>query len=65
MRPNRGQNQARPRLLTTILPTRRGTSTTAPLPRCDRSLQSRSLRANWDGTYVYARLPKSAPHYPP
>eukprot|EP00965_Chrysotila_dentata_P054637 1813944-Pleurochrysis_carterae.AAC.1 len=33
---------------------------TAPLRRCDRSLRSRGLRESWDGTYTYARLPKSA-----
>eukprot|EP00965_Chrysotila_dentata_P063627 2108449-Pleurochrysis_carterae.AAC.1 len=65
MRPNRGQNQARPRLPMMILPTRRGTSVTAPLPRCNRSLQSRGLWASCYGTYVYAKLPKSASHYPP
>eukprot|EP00965_Chrysotila_dentata_P128142 4236754-Pleurochrysis_carterae.AAC.2 len=47
------------------LSTRRGIFTALILPRCDRSLQSRTIRPSWDGAYVYARFPKSVVHYPP
>eukprot|EP00965_Chrysotila_dentata_P011963 393248-Pleurochrysis_carterae.AAC.1 len=65
MRPKRGQNKARPRPPTTISPTWRGASMTAPLPQCDRSHQSRNLGLIKGGLCVYAKPRKSAPLYPP